>query len=41
MGILLTPLTKLLISLGITSGHLALLNAQFMSDLLELDLLAS
>ena len=41
MGILLTPLTKLLISLGITSGHLAILNVQFMLDLLGLDLFAS
>ena len=44
MGILkksmLTPLTKLLIRLGIISGHLALLNAQFMLDFLGLDLLA-
>ena len=30
--LLLSPLTKLSISLGITSGHLALLNAQFMLD---------
>ena len=37
---LLTPLTKLLISLGITSGHLVILNAQFMLDLLGLDSLA-
>ena len=36
---LLTPLTKLFISLGITSGHLAFLNAQFMLDFLGLDLL--
>ena len=35
------PLTKLLISLGTTSGHLTLLNAQFMLDFLGLDLLAS
>ena len=38
---LLTPLTKLLISLGIGLGHLTLLNAQFMWDFLGLDLLAS
>ena len=41
MGILrkslLTPLTKLLISLRITLSHLALLNAQFMLDFLGLD----
>ena len=37
----LTPLTKLFISLGITSGHLALLNVQFIFDFLGLDLLAS
>ena len=38
---LLTPLTKLLISLGITSAHLAFLNAQLMLDFFGLDLLAS
>ena len=42
MGILrrslLTPLKKLFISLGITSSHLALLNAQFMLNFLGLDL---
>ena len=38
---LFTPLTKLFISLGITPGHLALLNAQFMLDFLGFDLLAS
>ena len=45
MGILrnslLTPLTKLFLSLGIASGYLALLNDQFMLDFLGLDLLAS
>ena len=45
MGILrkslLIPLTKLLISLGIISGHLALLNTQFMLGFFGLDLLAS
>ena len=39
--LLLTLLTKLLISLGITSGHLAFLNVQFMLDFFGLDLLAS
>ena len=38
---LLTPLTIVFISLGITSSYLALLNAQFMLDFLGLDLLAS
>ena len=45
MGILrkslLTTLTRLFISFGITSGDLALLNAQFMLDFLGLDLFAS
>ena len=36
-----TPLTKLLISLGITSCHLAVLNVLFMLDFLGLDLLTS
>ena len=39
--LLLTPLTKLLISFGITSGYLALLNAQFILDFFGLDLQAS
>ena len=45
MGVLrksfLTPLKKPLISLGITSGYMALENAQFMLDSLGLDHLAS
>ena len=45
MGILrkslLAPLTKMFISLGITTGHLAHLNAQFMLDFLGLDLQTS
>ena len=45
MGILkkalLTPLTKQLVSLGITSGYLALLNIQFMLDFLGLNPLTS
>ena len=45
MGILrkslLKPLRKLLISFGITSGHLVLLNAQFMLDFPGLNLVAS
>ena len=38
--LLLMPLRKLSRSLGITSGHLALLNAQFLLHFLRLDLLA-
>ena len=38
---LLIPLTRLLISLRITSGHLAFLNGQLMLHSLVLDLLAS
>ena len=41
MGILRKSLLTLLISLGITSGHLALLNTQFMLDFPGLDLLDS
>ena len=38
---LLTPLTKLFISLGITSGHFDLLNGQFILDFFGLNLLVS
>ena len=39
--LLLTPSTKLFISLGIRSGHLALLNVLYMLDFPGLDLLVS